>query len=85
MITQTYNQLHKSQQRKLIPDFFKKGIISKVNTSSKTVDVYFVDNPQNIIKNVPLANGVSASIGMRCKVDLFDESNPNDMVVAYCY
>ena len=84
----SYNDLYKKQQKKLIPAFFKKGIISQVNPSAHTANIYFVDNSQNIIKNIPMAKSIditTVKVGSRCKVDLFDESNPQDMVVNYIW
>jgi len=74
--------------KKINPSTFKKGVISKVNLSNGTADVYFVENSQNIIKNIPFASNIDISkiqIGARCRVDVFDEANPNDMVIAYTY
>jgi len=87
-ITPTFNDLYKKQQKKLVPSSFKKGIISQVNPSAHTANIYFVDNSQNIIKNIPMAKSIditTVKVGLRCRVDLFDESNPQDMVVAYLY
>jgi hypothetical protein len=91
---ETYNmdlnikEIIKQVQKAINPSTFKKAVISKVNSTNGTADVYFVDNPQNVIKNIPLAsnlNSRSIQIGARCRVDCFDESNPNDMVIAYIY
>jgi hypothetical protein len=74
--------------RKINPATFKKGVISKLNTSNGTADVYFVENSQNIIKNIQFASNVDLTkitAGMRCRVDIFDETNPSDMVIAYTY
>lgn len=62
--------------------------MTNVNPASNTVDVYFAQNPTTIVKNIPLASQVRANqvmIGDRCRVDMFDESNPNDCVCAYIY
>lgn len=83
-----FNSLFKDQNKKLIRASFKKAFISSVNVSSNTADVYFAENPSTTIRNVPLASHIDSSSlvkGDRCRVDVFDETNPNDMVVAYIY
>lgn len=83
-----FNKTYQSQQKKLIPSTFKKGIISAVNLNSFSADVMFIGNQQTIIKNIPFASTVNINnvkVGDRCKVDLFDETNPNDMCIAYTY
>ncbi len=88
MINVPYNDVYKKQNQKLIPSSIKKGIISNINTSTWTADVQIIGSNQSIIKNVPLASNLNADLilpGDRCKLDLFDETNPNDMVVAYTY
>lgn len=85
---QPYNQTFKRQAAKLIPATFKKGIISAIYTNSSTADVMFVGNQQTIIKSVPFASSINValvSVGDKCKIDCFDETNPNDMVIAYTY
>jgi hypothetical protein len=65
-----------------------KGIISAVYVQSKTADVCFTKNTQTIIRNIPLAKHIDPTtvhIGDRCKVDIFDETNPRDMAVSYIY
>lgn len=84
----SFNDIFKKQNQKLIRASFKKGFIVSVNPSVSTADVYFAENPNTIIKNIPLSNSVDASLlmpGSRCRVDVFDETNPNDMVIAYTY
>lgn len=83
-----FNDVFKRQQKKLVPSTFKRAIINQVHPSNGTADVYFIDNPQTLVKSIPLANSVNifyATKGTRCRVDIFDEKNPNDMVVAYIY
>ena len=83
-----FNDIFKKQQKKLVPATFKKGFVSAINVSQNTVDVFFAENPQNVIRNVPLASNIIPSLimkGDRCRIDVFDETNPNDMVVAYIY
>lgn len=82
------NQTWKEQQKKLVRATFKKAFVNAVNVSMNTVDVYFAENPQTVIRNIPVASNVTLSSGMvgkRCRVDLFDETNPSDMVMAYTY
>lgn len=70
------------------PAFLKKGIINKVFPECWTADVILVGSPQTILKAIPLASHIDAlsvQEGDKCKLDLFDETNPTDMVVAYIY
>lgn len=82
------NQLFKQQQKRLVPATFKKAFINAVNASTKTVDVYYAQNPQTIIRGIPISNNVDVStltVGKKCRVDLFDENNPRDCVMAYTF
>lgn len=88
MSTQPVNDTFRKQQKKLIRATFKKGFINSVNVSGKTVDVYYAENPQTIIRNIPVADTVNISaviIGKRCRIDIFDETNPSDSVMAFTY
>lgn len=88
MSKQSVNDIWKKQQGKLMRATFKKAVISNVNVSANTADVYFAENPTTTIRNIPLASHIKASLvsqGDKCRVDVFDETNPNDMVVAYLY
>lgn len=88
MSKQPFNETFVRQQKKLVKSTFKKGFINAVNISAKTVDVYYAENPQTIIRNIPVADTVDIStvvIGKRCRVDLFDENNPSDCVMAFTY
>lgn len=83
-----YNQTFKDQNARLIPAGKKKAIISAVNVNQRQVDIYFINNPTTVIKGVPVSSNVnltSASVGLVCKVDVFDETNQKDMIVAYLY
>ena len=83
-----FNDTFKNQNKKLIRATFKKAIINQVYANSATADVYFAGNPQTIIKGIPLAANIQPSQVMpqdKCRVDVFDETNPSDMVVAYIY
>ena len=80
--------LYKRQNKKLIPDTFKKGIVVNVYINSRTVDLYFVNNPQTVLKNIICSLQIDMStiaIGQRCKVDIFSETNARDIVVSYTY
>lgn len=88
MSTQPVNDTFRKQQKKLVRATFKKGFINAVNISGKTVDVYYAENPQSIIRNIPVADTVDitkVTIGKKCRVDLFDETNPQDSVMAFTY
>lgn len=83
-----YNELNREQNKKLIPAQVKKGIISAVHLESWTADVQVVGSVQTILKNVPITLGLSSQdvkVGDKCKIETFDETNPNDMVVAFTY
>ena len=82
------NKTFDKQQKKLVRATFKKGFVNAIHSNTATVDVYFSENPQTIIKNIPVAKSVtiaSVMIGQKCRIDIFDETNPNDMVMAYTY
>lgn len=82
------NELFKMQRDVLDRATFKKGIINAVNAQSCTADIYFAENPQTIIRNVKFSASIIPSLvraGDQCRVDLFDETNPNDMIVAHIY
>lgn len=82
------NSTYEKQSQKLLPKTFRKAYISAVNLIARTADIYFANNPTVIIRGVPVASNVSMSqamVGQKCKVDIFDEINQRDMVVAYCY
>lgn len=82
------NKTWKEQAKKLLPATFKKAIVTAVYSTNYTVDIYIVGNNQTIIRNIPLASSVditNVAQGDRCRVDMFSETNPNDMVVAYIY
>jgi hypothetical protein len=88
MVFVPFNDTFKKQQGKLVRATFKKAFIVAVNASACTANVFFAESPQNVIKNVPLAAHIIPALvnaGDRCRIDLFDETNPNDMVVAYIY
>ncbi len=82
------NKVFERQQKNLVPATYKKGIINSIYPQSWTADVQIVGNVQTLLKSIPLASHVNANFvkpGDKCRVDAFDESSPNDMVVAYIY
>lgn len=88
MSTQPLNETFKHQQSRLVRSTFKKAFVNAVHVGSNTVDVYYAENPQSVIKNIPIADNVTITsivIGQRCRVDIFDETNPNDCVMAFTF
>lgn len=92
-----------AQVKRLIPPDTRRGVITQIYSNSSdpttqfpgmSVDLYFVDNPQTVIKKVPVAYasqaylqsiiGSSGNI-VRCVVQLFNEANARDMVVSFVY
>ena len=82
-----YHEIVKRTNKKDIVDYYKKGIISVVYKNSWTADVLILGNNSTVLKNIPMSSAVPSSVmaGDRCKIDMFDESNPDDIVVAYTY
>lgn len=88
MSKNAYNEIFKKQTSTLITSTFKKAVVSAVQAQNNTADVYFVDSPNTVIRSIPLASHIDATkvmVGDKCRVDLFDEKNSRDMVIAYCY
>ncbi len=88
MSTQPSNDTFKKQQQRLVRSTFKKGFINAIHISSNTVDIYYAENPQSVTKNIPVAKNVTLAgilIGQKCRVDIFDETNPNDCCLAYTF
>lgn len=82
------NDTYRKQNDKLVRATFKKGFINAVYPNSRTVDVSYAENPLTAVRNIPVATNVDISlvqVGQRCRVDLFDETNPADCVMAYTY
>ena len=82
------NKTWKDQHGKLVRSSFKKGFINAVHINSRTVDVYYASNPQTIVKNIPVSNSIDITTVMlqqKCRIDIFDETNPNDCVCAYTF
>lgn len=83
-----YNKTYQKQNTRLVPYSFKKAVISSVNTKNNSADISFIGNSQTVVKNIPFAsyvNVMKVNPGDKCKVDVFDPSNPSDMVIAYTY
>ena len=83
-----YLNLVSKQNNKVTPATFKKGVISAVHTNSNTADVLVVGNNDTTLKNIPVSSVIIlsvADVGKRCRIDMFDETNPNDCVIAYLY
>lgn len=86
MSTHAPNDTWNKQRDKLPPATYKKGVISSINVTAFSADVYFTENPNNIIRSVPLASHIDPTkivVGDRCRVDIFNETNIASMVVAY--
>jgi len=82
------NHVYDKQNKLLVSSTFKKAFISSINITSFTADVIFAENPTNTIRSVPLGSHIDPTkiiVGDRCRVDVFDETNQRDMVVAYIY
>lgn len=88
MSQQPSNNTFKNQQNKLVRSTFKKGFINAVYIASRTVDVSYAENPLTVVRNIPVAVNVDITkvkVNQRCRVDVFDETNPNDCVLAFTY
>lgn len=73
---------------KITPASFKRGLIVALHPQSWTADVSIIGNTQTVLKNVPLSSAINPNeiqAGDKCRIDMFDETNQNDMVVAYTY
>lgn len=83
----SFKEFEKTKRSKLVPSYFKKGLINKVNTESWTADVQIVGSSQGILKNIPLGSSIPSGVkpGDKCVLITFDETNPNDIVVSYVY
>lgn len=82
------NDTWQKQNNTLVRAVFKKGFINAINNASRTVDVYYAENPNTIIRSIPLADTINITtlkVGKRCRIDVFDETNPADSVVAFTY
>ena len=82
------NQTFLHQNKTLLQATFKKAVITAIQPQNNSVDVYFVENPNTIVRSIMLAAHIDLTkiaVGDKCRVDLFDEKNSLDMVVAYYY
>ena len=82
------NQLFQLQQKKLVGATFKQATISSINLATRTVNVFFIENPQTIVRNIPVATHINLATtipGMLCRVDIFNETKPGSMAIAYTY
>ena len=80
------NKTWEQQQAKLVKATHKLGVVNGINIAARTLNVAFTENPQTIVKNIPVASGINMkniTVGMQCRVDLFNETNSGNMVVAY--
>ena len=84
---QNFKELSDKINKRNISESFKRGIIQKVYLDFWTADVQVVGSTQTLLKNIPLSSAVplTVAIGDWCRLDLFDETNSSDMVVAYIY
>ena len=84
----SYRQVFHQTKEITSPATFKKAIVAQINRESATVDVTIVGNNQTVLKSLPISSAVTLDdlrIGDRCRVDMFDETNPQDAVIAYTY
>jgi hypothetical protein len=83
----SYLNFQKRQLNKISPATFKHGIIAAVYRQSWTADVIVEGDIQTILKNIPMSSAVpyNVQVGQLCRIDMFDETNPRDSVVAYTY
>ena len=71
--------------------FFIAGAATSLtvtNSGTVTANIFFAENPQTVVKNVPIAIGINASSiaqGQRAKVDLFSEIKSSAMVIAFVF
>lgn len=83
-----FNDTYEKQQKRLVRATFKKGFINAVHVAARSVDVYFSENTQTVIRNIPVSTQIDMTtviVGARCRIDVFDETNPSDMAMAYTY
>lgn len=83
-----FNETFKKQQKMFTPAAFKRATISSVNPNSRTANVYFSENPQTVVKNIPIANGIDVNnlvAGMQVRVDTYNETSTTSMVIAYVF
>ncbi len=67
---------------------FKKGIVAGVHIENATLDVIIAGPNQSLLKGLPISTSINiydVQVNDRCRIDMFDESNPFDSVVSYTY
>lgn len=89
------SKLYKKNNQRLIPITHKKAIIVGYNVQASLADICFLDNLQTKIKGVPISdtvqtflflnNPAGGLVNRKCVVDIFDESNTSQMIIAYTY
>ena len=91
-IRTAYNSTFRRQNKTLVPATFKKGVISSINqiggANGVSANVIIVGNMQTVLKNVRFSSSIIAANvrpGDKCRIDLFSEANPNDMIISYVY
>jgi hypothetical protein len=83
-----YLNLHSKANDRTSRATFKRGIINAINAQLGTMDVQIVGSHSTILKGIPFSSAVNSSavrVGDKCRIDMFDETNPYDCVVAYIY
>lgn len=83
-----YLDLHDKANKIVTPATFKRGIINAIHPVNGTVDVQLVGNQSTVLKNIYTSSAINLNtirVGDKCRIDMFDETNPNDCVVAYVY
>ena len=53
-----YNDLFKEQARRVLPATYKRAVISSMNESMGTIDVYFSDSPQSVLKGIMASSAI---------------------------
>jgi hypothetical protein len=83
----SYLNFQKRQMQKISPATFKHGVITAVYRQSWSADVVVEGDVQTVLKGIPMSSAVpyNVRVGQLCRIDMFDETNPKDSVVAYTY
>lgn len=83
----SYPEFERSKSKKFDALIARKGIVSRINFETWTADIQVIGDTQSVVKNVPLSGGIplSISVGDRCGLQTFDESNPDDIIVSFVY
>lgn len=82
-----YREQQTNQKNYFQPLQSRRAIIESVNLSQWSADVRVIGGTQSIIKSVPMSSAITSLVtaGDLCVLDLFDETNPNDCIIAYTY